>query len=349
LVKRKIRLRPTDQIDDFDCNFMERILQNGNRETRQRLEEAWSQSAVEYELFRLHPPGFVKVERGKRGKMTLSVTMDGVAAVFNHRRMSGQSLDYEVSVEAVPGEVSIYASMAGVEKPSMTRSFHLVGAEALAKEIVRTTWLWHLDILEKEPVTPDTMEAQLIVNVKFPVVPRLASHSPSIHVEGALPELASVVDHLWFFLTLAPTYHIEKIWMRLDDLRMASDQAILAGWEKMRELYYLNVNDSSRFKRLYKRNLGSPPSRDEGLAYNILFGTLEELYQKHEKAAAWPPANLTYRIAHAIVRSRSIHPAPQPPPMRRDEPHKLTAVKLFRTIVLQNFSENESRYITRPK
>lgn len=286
--KRKIRLRDTDQIDSSDCNFMERILQSDNCLTRQQLEEAWSQSTVEYELFRLEPLALVSVERGRRGKMTLSVTDAGVAALFNYRRKSGQVVDYNVSVQGIPAHVRIYASVKGIEKPSMTRSFHLVGAESLAREIVRTAWLWHLDIVEKDPITPDRVEAQLIVNVAFPVVPKPASHSPSIKVEGALPELASVVDHFWFFLTLAPTYTIEKTWMRLDDLRRASDQAIIAGWEKMRELYYLNIDDSNRFKRLYKHNLGCVVSRDEGLAYRILFGTLEELYQIQKKDRSSP-------------------------------------------------------------
>jgi hypothetical protein len=86
------------------------------------------------------------------------------------------------------------------------------------------------------------------------------------------------------------------------------------------------------------------------MAYNILFGTLEELYQKQKEAS--PSEHLTehtYRIAHAVIRSRSIYPPAPPPPIREGETPNLTAIKFFRTLLLKNFSEDTAKYLRPPE
>jgi len=351
LSRRKVRLRSIAELDEFDCTFMERILKNENCETRQRLEKKWSQNAVEYELFRLQQPlNLLEVKRGLRGKMTIAVTDLGISALFSHRKQSRQLIEYKALVAGVPTQVEICASMKGVDRPSLMRSFYVTGAVDLVKEIVQATWLWHLDLLEKEPLTSSEGEAQLIINVKFPRIPKPPYPSPPIEVENTFPELGHVIDNLWFFLTLAPSYHIHKVWMRLSDWRKASDQTIFAAWEKMRELYYKNVYSSAKLKKLHKSKLGYVPSTDEVMAYNILFGTLEELYQKQKEAS--PSEHLTehtYRIAHAVIRSRSIYPPAPPPPIREGETPNLTAIKFFRTLLLKNFSEDTAKYLRPPE
>jgi hypothetical protein len=109
-----------------------------------------------------------------------------------------------------------------------------------------------------------------------------------VRVEHGFPGIEAVADQMKMFVNVAPSYRIEKVLARFQDMLRRhpymegrpSDQTVLAAWGRLRWLYKQNIMERKRFIDIYKQNQGEPPSKDEIEAWHMLLGTLDKIYEK---------------------------------------------------------------------
>jgi len=109
-----------------------------------------------------------------------------------------------------------------------------------------------------------------------------------VGVEHGFPGIEAVADQMKMFVNVAPSYRIEKVLARFQDMLRKhpymegrpSDQTVLAAWGRLRRLYKQNIKERKRFIDIYKQNQGKPPSEDEIEAWHMLLGTLDKIYEK---------------------------------------------------------------------